>query len=53
MSVADFQPATQQLIDKKLKPKTIAKKLGIAEDQTARITEMIDKSAHKQKYLRL
>jgi NAD+ synthase len=48
MDYETIDPILQLLVDKKLKPKAAAKKLGIAEKHVNRIREMMEANAHKR-----
>lgn len=49
MDYETIDPILHMLVDKKLKPEQIAKKLSVSIDQVRKVKQMIDKNAHKRK----
>lgn len=49
MDYETIDPILRLLVDKKMKPKAVAKRLGISEEKVAKVKEMMDKSEHKRR----
>jgi NAD+ synthase len=48
MDYETIDPILQMLVDKKLKPALVAKKLALSIDKVRKVKNMIDKNAHKR-----